>query len=168
MSSASAPVESYRSSGLAARALRQIASSARDRPESRWRPYIAAGPTFELIALSDAPLKKPAGYYTIGLKNIGLFKAAFDFGNTAPLDGGGIFQFGVQYGGGIKYRVTPHIITRADFRETWSPNPNIIQDSYKDFVFDFGDDTYTTSTSVYKPEQRFFQDRFTLGVAFAF
>jgi opacity protein-like surface antigen len=138
------------------------------KPESRWRPYIAAGPAFQLISLSDAPLKKPAGVFTLGLKNIGLIKAAFDFGNTAPLDGGGIFQFGLQYGAGIKYRVTPHFMTRADFRETWSKNPDIIRNSYDSFTYVLPDATYSTNVQVTKPLQKFFQDRFTLGVAFAF
>jgi len=138
------------------------------KPESRWRPYIAAGPAFQLISLSDAPLKKPAGVFTLGLKNIGLIKAAFDFGNTAPLDGGGIFQFGLQYGAGIKYRVTPHFMTRADFRETWSKNPDIIRNSYDSFTYVLPDQTYTTNVQVTKPLQKFFQDRFTLGVAFTF
>jgi hypothetical protein len=112
--------------------------------ESRWRPYIAAGPVLQLIALSNAPLKKPAGYFQLGLSNIGLIKAAFDFGNTPPLNGGGIFQFGLQYGGGIKYRVKPRITLRADFRETWAKNPSIIRDSYLGYVPEGLDDTYTT------------------------
>jgi opacity protein-like surface antigen len=138
------------------------------KPESRWRPYIAAGPAFQLISLSDAPLKKPAGVYTLGLKNIGLIKAAFDFGNTPPLDGGGIFQLGLVYGAGIKYRVTPHFMMRADYRETWSKNPDIIKNSYEDLDIDVGDDSYTSDVIVTKPLQKFFQDRFTLGASFTF
>jgi hypothetical protein len=136
-------------------------------PTSRWRPYIAVGPVFQLIALSSAPLKKPAGPFTLGLKNIGLIKAAFDFGNTPPLDGGGIFQFGLQYGAGIKYRATPHTILRADYRETWSANPDMIKSSYIGFEPDI-DGSYTTDLLKVPPTSRFFQDRFTLGVAFAF
>ena len=52
------------------------------RPASRWRPYLAVGPALQLIALNGAPLKKPAGVFTLGLKNVGLIAAAFDFGNT--------------------------------------------------------------------------------------
>jgi hypothetical protein len=51
---------------------------------SRWRPYISAGPVFQLLSLSNAPLKKPSGYFRLGLTNIGLVKAAFDFGSVAP------------------------------------------------------------------------------------
>ena len=90
---------------------------------SRWRPYVSAGPVLQLLSLSDAPLKKPSGYFRLGLSNVGLIKAAFDFGNTPPLNGGGIFQFGLQYGAGIKYRVQPHVMLRADFRETWAKKP---------------------------------------------
>jgi opacity protein-like surface antigen len=137
-------------------------------PTSRWRPYIAVGPTFQLISLSDSPLKKPAGPFKLGLGNLGLIKAAFDFGKTAPLDGGGTFQFGLQYGGGIKYRVSPRVMLRADYRETWSKNPDIIRNSYEDFDIDFNDGNYTSDVFVVKPEAKFFQDRFTLGVAFTF
>ena len=137
-------------------------------PHSRWRPYVAVGPTFQLIALSSSPLKKPAGPFKLGLGNIGLLKAAFDFGGTPPLDGGGTFQFGLQYGAGIKYRVSPRVILRADYRETWSRNPDIIRNSYKDFDIDLNDGNYTTDVFVVKPSTKFFQDRFTLGVAFAF
>ncbi|MEO6912376.1 MAG: outer membrane beta-barrel protein, partial [Edaphobacter sp.] len=137
-------------------------------PTSRWRPYVAVGPTFQLIALSDSPLKKPAGPFRLGLGNIGLLKAAFDFGRTPPLEGGGTFQFGLQYGGGIKYRISPRMMLRADYRETWSRNPDIIRNSYEDFEIDLGDTNYTSDIYVLKPTQKFFQDRFTLGVAFTF
>jgi hypothetical protein len=137
-------------------------------PTSRWRPYVALGPVLQLVALNDAPLKKPAGVYTLGLKNIGLIKAAFDFGTTPPLDGGGIFQVGLQYGAGIKYRVSPRVMIRADWRETLSKNPDIIADSYANFDSNDLDETYTTSVFKVKPDQRFIQDRYTLGVAFTF
>src|SRR6185437_12377157 len=131
-------------------------------PTSRWRPYVAVGPTFQLISLSDSPLKKPAGPFKLGLGNLGLLTAAFDFGRTAPLDGGGTFQFGLQYGGGIKYRVSPRVLVRADYRETWSRNPDIIRNSYEDFDINFNDGNYTSDVIVVKPTAKFFQDRFTL------
>jgi hypothetical protein len=138
------------------------------RPTSRWRPYAAVGPVLQLVALNGAPLKKPAGPFNLGLKNIGLIKAAFDFGSTPPLDGGGIFQFGFQYGAGVKYRVRPRLMLRADFRETWSRNPDIIADSYQDFDSNVLDETYTTQVIRVGPEKKFLQDRFTVGVAFTF
>jgi opacity protein-like surface antigen len=135
---------------------------------SRWRPYVSAGPVLQLISLSDAPLKKPSGYFRLGLSNVGLIKAAFDFGNTPPLNGGGIFQFGLQYGAGVKYRVQPHVMLRADFRETWAKNPSIIRDSYLGYEPDGLDDTYTTTVQNSKPPAKYFQQRATLGVAFTF
>jgi opacity protein-like surface antigen len=137
-------------------------------PTSRWRPYIAAGPVFQLIALVDSPLKKPAGPFSLGLKNIGLIKAAFDFGNTPALDGGGIFQFGLQYGAGIKYRLTPHTMLRADYRETWSANPDMIKSSYVGHESLDVDETYTTDVLTVKPLSKFLEDRFTIGIGFAF
>ena len=126
-------------------------------PTSRWRPYAAVGPAFQLIALNGAPLKKPAGVYTLGLKNIGLIQAAFDTGRTPPLDGGGIFQFGLQYGAGIKFRVSPRVMLRADFRETWSKNPDIIASSYQDFDSNELDETYTTGVIKVRPDTNFLQ-----------
>jgi opacity protein-like surface antigen len=138
------------------------------RPTSRWRPYAAVGPVLQLVALNGAPLKKPAGVYTLGLKNIGLFKAAFDFGKTPPLDGGGIFHVGLQYGGGIKYRVTPRLMMRADWRETWTKNPDMIANSYEDYDPNALDETYDTQIIRVGPEKKFIKDRYTLGIAFTF
>jgi hypothetical protein len=138
------------------------------RPTSRLRPYAAVGPALQLIALNGSPLKKPAGPFALGLKNIGLIKAAFDFGNTPPLDGGGIFQLGLQYGAGVKYRVSPRVMVRADWRETWSKNPNIIANSYEDYNPFYLDETYTTDITRIGPQKQFLQDRYTVGVAFTF
>lgn len=137
-------------------------------PTSRWRPYVAVGPTFQLIALSDSPLKKPAGPFKLGMGNLGLLAAAFDFGRTPPLEGGGVFQFGLQYGAGFKYRISPRMMLRADYRETWSKNPDIIRNSYDDFEIDVDEDNYTSDIYVLKPTAKFFQDRFTLGIGFTF
>jgi hypothetical protein len=136
--------------------------------KSRWRPYISAGPVFQLLSLSNAPLKKPSGYFRLGLTNIGLVKAAFDFGSVAPLNGGGIFQLGVQYGGGIKYRVLPRLTMRADFGETFTQNPKIIRDSYIGYIPDGLDDSYTTTVTNIKPPSKFIQQRATVGFAFTF
>ena len=136
--------------------------------KSRWRPYIDAGPVFQLLSLSNAPLKKPSGYFQLGLSNIGLIKAAFDFGNTPPLNGGGIFQLGVQYGGGIKYRVLPRLTMRADFGETFTQNPKIIRDSYLGYIPDGLDDSYTTEVTNSSPPAKFVQQRATVGFAFTF
>jgi hypothetical protein len=135
-------------------------------PESRWRPYIAAGPVLQLISLADSPIKKPDGPFKLGAGNIGILVAAFDFGRTPPLEGGGIFQLGFQYGAGIKFRVHPRITVRADFRETLSKNPEFIRDSYTDEFF--FDEDYKVEFQHIRPEAKFRQQRFTLGVAFTF
>jgi opacity protein-like surface antigen len=140
------------------------------RTTSRLRPYVAVGPVLQLIALNGAPLKKPAGPFNLGLKNLGLILAAFDLGRTAPLDGGGIFQFGLQYGAGVKYRVSPRVMLRADWRETWSKNPDIIGSSYDDYYDEDKELDPSYSTYVFKlgPEKKFLQDRYTVGIAFTF
>ena len=89
----------------------------------RFRPYAAVGPVFQLIRLSSStPGKNKVLALTV--KDVGLIVDAYNFGSRPPLEGGGIFQFGIQYGGGFKYQVTPHFFVRSDFRETMSPQPN--------------------------------------------
>ncbi len=91
---------------------------------SRLRPYFALGPALQLMHLSDAPIKKAPSYWKLGLSNIGLLSAAYNFGSTPPLEGGGIFQVGFNYGGGVRYRVTPRWMVRLDYRETLTSQPD--------------------------------------------
>lgn len=135
-------------------------------PKSRWRPYVEAGPVLQLLSLTDTALKKPGGVYRLGLQNIGIFKSAFDFGSTPPLEGGGIFQFGLQYGGGIKVRVLPRFTIRADFRETWTPNPRFLRDSYTTDYFDT--ENYKVEFIREPPDAKFRQQVISLGFAFTF
>ena len=75
---------------------------------------------------------------------------------------------GLQYGGGMKYRVTPRTMLRAAWRETWAKNPDIIAQSYEDYDPNALDETYTTTVIRAAPEKKFIKERFTLGVAFTF
>jgi opacity protein-like surface antigen len=91
---------------------------------SRLRPYFAVGPALQLMHLDDAPIKKAPSYFRLGLSNIGLLSAAYNFGSTPPLEGGGIFQPGFNYGGGVRYRVSPRWMIRLDYRETLVSQPD--------------------------------------------
>jgi opacity protein-like surface antigen len=91
---------------------------------SRLRPYFAVGPALQLMHLDDAPIKKAPSYFRLGLSNIGLLSAAYNFGSTPPLEGGGIFQPGFNYGSGIRYRITPRWMFRLDYRETLVSQPD--------------------------------------------
>ncbi|MFZ0590281.1 MAG: hypothetical protein WAM39_07355 [Bryobacteraceae bacterium] len=136
-------------------------------PESRWRPYVAIGPALELISLADSPIKKAPAPFNLGLRNVGELVAAFDAGSTPALDGGGIYELGLQYGAGVKFRVHPRITLLADFRETWAKNPEFLRSGYTASYFLLEDYTprnffSTSSTSSFR------QQRFTLGFAFTF
>ena len=135
---------------------------------SRWRPYFTAGPAFQLLALANAPLKKPSGFFVLGASNIGLIVAAFDFSNTPPLNGGGIFQFGLQYGAGFKYRVLPRITMRVDYGETWSQTPKIIRDSYISYEPPGLDNSYSTHVGEFVNPAKYVQQHATAGFAFTF
>jgi hypothetical protein len=135
-------------------------------PKSKWRPCAAIGPALQMFSLRDAPLKKPSKPFKLGLQNVGILKAAYDFGSTPPLEGGGIFQIGLQYGAGLKVRVHPRITVRADFRETLSKNPRFIQNSYTKLYFLF--EGYDAQVFKVDPSAKYRQQRFSTGVAFTF
>jgi hypothetical protein len=133
---------------------------------SRLHVYVAGGPALILTSLSDATLKKPAGPFKLGLKNVGLLVAAFETGSTPPLDGGGVFALGLNYGGGMKYRITPRFTIDADWRQTLSKNPEFISNSYtKKYFVDDGYDATITRAGL---DHAYLQQRFTLGFAFTF
>ncbi len=136
--------------------------------KSRWRPYIEAGPALQLLALASAPLKQPNGFFRLGLSNIGLIQAAIDFGGTPPLNGGGIYQPALQYGGGFKFRITPRLMMRADFGETWSANPKVVKNSYTGYIPTGLDNTYSTSVFYSGAPASYIQQRSTVGFAFTF
>ena len=134
--------------------------------KSRWRPYIAAGPALVLTNLTDNPIKKAAGPFKLGLQNVGLLLAAYNFGSKAPLDGGGVFSFGAVYGAGIKFRVHPRITINFDFRETWSRAPKFLADSYTRDYFesqDFAPQVFQVTT-----QDKYRQDRVTAGISYTF
>jgi len=68
------------------------------------------------------------------VKDIGIIVDAYNFGSRPPLEGGGIFQFGLQYGAGYKYQITPRWFIRGDFKETLSPQPNWWKKSLPDIA----------------------------------
>ena len=138
-------------------------------PRSRWRPYLALGPSLQLIALADTPLRRAPSAFRLGLQNVGALVAAFNFAGDPPLSGGGIFELGLQYGAGIQYRILPRLTLNADFRQTWSRNPRFVTDSYTSEYFDQSSlDNYETTNFHVPPPSSFRQDRITLGFAFTF
>jgi hypothetical protein len=135
-------------------------------PKSRWRPYAALGPALVLTSLANSPLKKSDGPFKLGLQNVGLLLAAYKFGNTAPLDGGGVFSPGLVYGGGIKFRLHPRFTWSVDFRETLSKAPNFLSDSYTKQYFDSED--FNLQKFRFTTDAKYRQQRFTTGFAFTF
>lgn len=131
---------------------------------SRLRPYAAIGPVFQTIRLTGSNMKA-TGVFRFGLGDIGIVRAAYDFGKNAPFDGGGIFQAGVQYGGGIRYRVAPRWTLRCDMRQTVSPQPQFWSKASAAATSDIGDGTLRVTPGV---TGRFHQARMTAGFAFTF
>ena len=136
---------------------------------SRFRPYLAVGPSLQLMHLAEAPIKKAPSWYRLGLANIGLISAAYNFGSTPPLEGGGIFQPGLNYGGGVRYRVKPRWMLRADFRETLTSQPDFWTRS-KSAILAGVDVADGSKLTVIGPvlDGAMRQDRITAGVSFLF
>lgn len=136
---------------------------------SRWRPYLAVGPALQLMHLSDAPIKKAPGYFRLGLGNIGLISAAYNFGGTPPLEGGGIFQWGFNYGAGIRYRVKPRWMVQFDYRETLIGQPDFWSKSKKDILANVSvDDGYTLQVIGPVLDGAMRQQHVTAGLNFTF
>jgi opacity protein-like surface antigen len=135
---------------------------------SRLRPYFAVGPALQLMHLDDAPIKKAPSYFRLGLSNIGLIGAAYNFGSTPPLEGGGIFQPGFNYGGGIRYRVTPRWMIRLDYRETLTSQPDFWTKSKTSILsgIELDNATLTFVGPVFAGAMR--QQRLGGGVSFTF
>ena len=135
---------------------------------SRWRPYLAVGPALQLMHLSDAPIKKAPNYFKLGLSSVGLITAAYDFGSTPPLEGGGIFQFGFNYGLGVRYRLTPRWMIRADYRETIISQPDFWSKSRNDILNNLYAPDYTLQEvgPVFDSAMR--EQHATAGVSFTF
>jgi opacity protein-like surface antigen len=133
----------------------------------RLRPYVAAGLAFQLLHITDSPFKSSGGIFHVGLRNVGLILAAYNFANEPPLDGGGVFQFGFQYGGGLKYRFSRRWMSKLDYRETLSPQPNFIGRSITIDKPEPGD-PFTIDYEANKPAGPLREQRLTAGISFAF
>ncbi len=133
----------------------------------RLRPYVAAGLAFQLLHITDAPFKSSAGIFRVGLRNVGLILAAYNFANSPPLDGGGVFQFGFQYGGGVKYRFSRRWMGKLDYRETLSPQPNFIGRSITIDAPQPGD-PFVIDYEANRPAGPLREQRLTAGIGFVF
>jgi hypothetical protein len=94
----------------------------------RFRPYVAAGPALQLTHLADAVAQQNR-FLKIAARDVAFVVSAYNFGSKPPLEGGGIFQIGLQYGAGTRFHITPRFFVRADFRETLSRQPNFWKSS---------------------------------------
>ena len=130
---------------------------------------MAAGPVLQLINLSDSPFKKARGIFRFGLNNVGMISAAYNFGNAAPLEGGGIFQVGAQVGAGFKYRIHPRWTLRLDYRDTISKSPNFLKKSLTQSnvtPIEDGDPQLAAAPPLFRG--RLIQQRMTAGFSFTF
>jgi hypothetical protein len=96
---------------------------------NRVQPFLAVGPSFQLVHFTAAPFRRARGLFRLGLSNVGMLRAAYNFGSAAPLEGGGIFQLGAQFGAGVKVQVSRRWLLRLDYRDTISRRPDFLRRS---------------------------------------
>ncbi len=99
----------------------------------RVRPYGAVGPAFQLIHLLDSQPTSNS-LLRFAARDVALFVSAFDFGRKPPLQGGGMFQVGLNYGAGVMLQMTPRVFWRVDFRETLTRQPDFWRGSADDLA----------------------------------
>lgn len=135
--------------------------------EWRLRPYIAAGTSLQLVHLTNAPLERAGGLFRVGWRNIGLLRSAYNFRRDPPLDGGGIFQMGLQYGAGVKFRAHPRWVVRWDFRETVAAQPDFFSPSFAGNAPN-APPGYHVQLMRLGERRKLRQQRYTIGFAFTF
>jgi opacity protein-like surface antigen len=139
-------------------------------PNSRVRPYVVGGPAFQLVQLTDAPFQKARGIFRLGLSNVGMIRAAYNFGSANPLEGGGIFQMAGQVGAGVKIRLNPHWLMRLEYRDSISRRPDFLAKSIASAAADM--DPALAARVEPLPSVpsrgRFIQQRVTMGLSFTF
>lgn len=138
------------------------------RPESRVRPYLAAGPALQLANLNDAPFRKARGVWRFGLDNVGMLRASYDFGRTAPLEGGGIFQTAAQVGGGVRMRLFPRFTLTLDYRNSISKPLDFLSKSLKHERPDLSFGELQLPAAGTPMRGRMSQHRIGTGLAFTF
>lgn len=133
----------------------------------RVRPYFAIGPSFQLVHLQDA---QPVENSVIKLvsRDVALLIGAYDFGSKPPLQGGGMFQFGLNYGGGVRVFLTPRIFLRGDFRETLSRQPDFWKGSRDELAKSLNTDTVRLEPLGYTKHAPLRHQQVTMGIGIAF
>ncbi|HVS88383.1 MAG TPA: LssY C-terminal domain-containing protein [Candidatus Acidoferrum sp.] len=93
---------------------------------SRWRlrPYVLAGPSLTSYRFKNIKLNRKQGLFLFGLRRVGVIVGAINSAGVAPLDGGSVFQVGLTYGGGFKYRMNRMFELRGEYRETYARDPD--------------------------------------------
>lgn len=86
------------------------------RKNAATRPYVLFGPTLSSFRFSDLSVKRSSGVFRFAFENIGGITSAFNSAGVAPLEGGTVFKLGLNYGAGIKFRITRQINLRLDYR----------------------------------------------------
>jgi hypothetical protein len=132
----------------------------------RFRPYAAVGPAFQLMHLLDS---KPRSNSVLkfAARDLALFVSAYNFSSKPPLEGGGIFQVGLNYGAGMHFHITPKYFLRADFRETLSVQPDFWTKSHRT-VIDSSTDEAKLEPGPYQKHGPLRHQLVTLGLGIAF
>jgi hypothetical protein len=110
---------------------------------ARWRlrPFVTGGGNLTSYHFKNIKLSKKSGVFQFGLRRVGTIVNAFSSARVAPMDGGKIFDPGVSYGGGFKFRISRLMELRSEYRETYARDP----DFFNAQSVNLGSQGYTSS-----------------------
>lgn len=134
---------------------------------SRIRPYVAIGPAIQLIHLLES---KPEQYSVIrfAARDVAPIISAYNFSSKPALEGGGVFQFGLNYGAGMRMQLTPRVFLRADFRETISAQPDLWKNLPQKLVTNTNTPTQTLEFSPLVKYGALRHQSVTMGIGISF
>lgn len=90
----------------------------------RIRPFVTVGGSLTSYKFRNIKLAKKNGVFKYGVHRVGTVVSAFNRAGAAPLDGGTVYQPGLTYGGGLKFRLSRLVEFQAQYRETYAKDPN--------------------------------------------
>lgn len=133
----------------------------------RLRPYLAGGAGMQIVRLTEAHAEGNR-YLKLAFRELNVFYAAFRFSQDPPLEGGGIFQGTLNYGGGVKYHINKRIVLRADFRETLSGQPDFWTKSHETLRRLDSADDFVIEPGKLEKNGLMRQQRISLGIGVTF
>ena len=88
------------------------------------RARMWAGPALTSYRFKNIKLNRRQGLFRYALRRAGIVVGAINSAGVAPLDGGSVFQIGLTYGGGFKFRLNRMFELHGEYSESFGRDPD--------------------------------------------